>query len=490
MYVQRVDNFEHWREIARQHLQREVPPQEIIFRSTPGENLLFAAPESSGEDRAAGLRTAEQSSSATQEPGTGGPARRRKTAPRVSARFVQLARKVACHTRPDRWNLMYRLLWRLTHEEPRLLEDATDEDVACFQSLAHAVDREIHHMQAFVRFQRVVQDQQEWFFAWFEPAHPVLRLTADFFAARFKGMNWCILTPFESVYWDQQELRWGAGVPRKDLGSDDGDLEELWRTYYSVVFNPARVTAKQKIPKRYWQTMPETTTIPELIAHSSARAQNFIESAPLPNSFVPATDRLDVLARAAVDCRACDLCQRATQTVFGAGPADASMVLVGEQPGDEEDLAGHPFVGPAGKVLDQALEAAGISRRTVYLTNVVKHFHWEPRGKRRLHKKPGSRHIVACSPWLEAEMAIVKPEVLVCLGATAIQAVFGHKQSAAIVRGTFSSTRWSQKTLATWHPAAILRAPATLREPRFLELVEHLTRAHQQGAQKTKAALQ
>ena len=162
---------------------------------------------------------------------------------------------------------------------------------------------------------------------------------------------------------------------------------------------------------------------------------------------------------AARTCRNCDLWKTATQTVFGEGPARAPIMLVGEQPGHEEDLAGHPFVGPAGKLLDRALEDAGIDRRRVYVTNVVKHFKWEPRGKRRIHKKPRQSEINACRPWIEDELAIVKPKALVCLGSTAAQALLGRGFRVTAQRGTPVPSPLAPIVVATVHPSAILRAP-------------------------------
>jgi uracil-DNA glycosylase len=161
----------------------------------------------------------------------------------------------------------------------------------------------------------------------------------------------------------------------------------------------------------------------------------------------------------AKDCKACDLFLRGTQTVFGEGPSRAEVMLVGEQPGDAEDLAGHPFVGPAGRLLDKALEQAGIERRLVYLTNVVKHFKWEPRGKRRIHAKPNAAEINACRPWLETEIAVVKPRVLVCLGATAAQALLGRGFKVSRQRGEFVPSSLAPLVTATVHPSSILRAP-------------------------------
>jgi len=185
-------------------------------------------------------------------------------------------------------------------------------------------------------------------------------------------------------------------------------------------------------------------------------------------AFIPERPTLPALAKAAQACTACDLYQRATQAVMGAGPAGARLMLVGEQPGDKEDLAGQPFVGPAGRLLDELLEAAGIGRREVYLTNAVKHFKWEPRGKVRLHQKPTLREVTACRPWLETEISLVRPQGIVCLGATAYQALRGSQARLTRERGQFFDTPWGSWLTATFHPAAVLRMPdaAKRREAR------------------------
>ncbi len=175
--------------------------------------------------------------------------------------------------------------------------------------------------------------------------------------------------------------------------------------------------------------------------------------------FLPAERTLPALVEASKTCRGCDLYRDATQTVFGEGPARAEIMLIGEQPGDREDRDGHPFVGPAGQLLDRALEAAGIDRTTVYVTNAVKHFKFEPRGKRRIHKKPNAEEIRACNPWLDAELDAVKPTIVVCLGATAAQAVIGPSFRVTQHRGEFVDTPLEPLVTATVHPSSILRSP-------------------------------
>jgi uracil-DNA glycosylase family protein len=176
-------------------------------------------------------------------------------------------------------------------------------------------------------------------------------------------------------------------------------------------------------------------------------------------ALIPNDPDLDRLREAAARCTACPLYQNATQTVFGEGPERAMIIFVGEQPGDAEDLAGHPFVGPAGKLLDRCMKAAGIDRRRAYVTNAVKHFKWVPRGTRRIHSKPNSMEIADCLPWLEAEIAAVKPRLVVALGATAAQALFGKAFRVTRERGKPIPSRWAPHAMATVHPSSLLRAP-------------------------------
>jgi uracil-DNA glycosylase len=194
---------------------------------------------------------------------------------------------------------------------------------------------------------------------------------------------------------------------------------------------------------------------------------------------------LATLRAEAASCRACNLYARATRTVFGEGPAHATVILVGEQPGNEEDLAGRPFVGPAGKLLDRALERAGIDRRRVYVTNAVKHFKWEPRGKRRIHQKPNAREIAACRQWLDGELGALHPRVLVALGATAAQALLGRTFRVSVDRGRFVPSPLAPRVLATVHPSSILRAPddeSREREmERFVDDLRVVARALREG---------
>jgi len=459
-----VRDFDDWRRRARRCLRDGIPPDEMSFTSEDDHQPLLD------------LETdAEQQAREPVPPGM---------FPRVPAAFLDLAKTVACHRDRHRWDLLYRVLWRLTHDEPELLDIAIDDDVHKLNQMERSVSKDAHKAKAFVRFRRVEGVEGDEYVAWHRPDHRILKLVAPFFSRRFPNMVWSILTPDESVVWDGRELHYGPGVPASEAPDEDA-LEDLWRTYYGSIFNPARIKLKtmtREMPARHWATLPETRVIPQLLEDAPRRVAAMHKSTTnQPRSaadFLPERKTLRSLAAAAKHCEGCELHQHATQTVFGEGSASARIMLVGEQPGDQEDLEGHPFVGPAGRVLDEAFLEAGIDRRDVYVTNAVKHFHWEPRGERRLHKKPPARAMAACKPWLEAEVEAVKPEIIICLGATAAQSVIGREARVTRDRGVVLSSPLCEQTLMTWHPSAVLRAPdATAREKMRAELVHDLKTA-------------
>jgi DNA polymerase len=286
-------------------------------------------------------------------------------------------------------------------------------------------------------------------------------------------MRWAILTPETSLFWDLEKLESGPGVPRSCAPKED-ELEELWRVYYRTIFNPARLklaAMRAQLPVNRWNNLPEARAIPEMVRLSRGRVQEMQGAQPRSASdYIPAGASLTVLREAVRQCGACGLCARATQPVFGEGNAAARIVLAGAQPGDEEDRVGRPFVGPAGRVLDDALRAAGLPREDLYVSNAVKAFKFEERGKRRIHQTPSSRDISVCRPWLTAEIETVRPVVVVCLGASAAQSVLGRKAQIAAERGrTFPSG--DGLAVVTYHPSAILRVSD---EPTQRELVSML----------------
>lgn len=418
-------------------------------------------------------------------------AKRVRPTPTVSRAFLDLASTVMCHSSPQRLSLLYRLLWRQLEGERHLLANPTDADVVTVNVLAKEVQRDLHKMKAFVRFREVAAGSNE-FIAWFEPDHRILDRAAPFFASRFAGMNWAILTPYRSVRWDQQALEFGDGtfaitVPEKDSG------EDLWLLYYAHIFNPARLNPemmRQEMPSRYWRNLPEATLLPSLIQNAGARVREMAERTPEPaRRKIPPRppirqknklDTLGDLAEELTACRNCSLWSRATQVVPGLGAPDARIMFLGEQPGDQEDLTGHPFVGPAGKLLKDALGSCGMPEASIYFTNAVKHFRYERSGKVRVHKRPDHEHVTACRPWLEREIEAIKPRVVVCLGATATLSLFGNELAFKDVRGRWLEAANGLRAFVTVHPAWVLRQPTpTDRARAFDLLVEDLGKVQQ-----------
>jgi uracil-DNA glycosylase len=257
---------------------------------------------------------------------------------------------------------------------------------------------------------------------------------------------------------------------RKNTCNEGRDAEEVLAESTGGSGNPGPFGAG---PRRVENMLKKS-------AQKSATADGEFRPAPVPD-----TTDLDKVEAASKRCRACPLYRCGTQTVFGEGPKRATMMLIGEQPGDQEDLAGKPFVGPAGKIMDRALEEAGIDRKQVYVTNAVKHFKWEPRGKRRIHKKPNSREIAACRPWLEAELQLVRPKLVVCLGATASQTIFGPAFRVTRDRGKLLSSDLASKVVATVHPSSLLRQPdEESREREYKAFVADLKVALKAGGAK------
>ncbi len=439
--------FEAWQRAARRALADDLPPNDLVWET-------LSAPQP-------GLGLFEES-----EPN---PVPSRPTRFRVPKPFPPLARRVACHADPQRWALLYRILWRLTHGESHLLEIRTDVDVDRLFRMDKAIGRALHKMRAFVRFRTVEHQSETWHVAWFEPEHAIVELNAPFFIDRFAGLRWSILTPDRCAHWDGKILTLTAGVPQSEAPTEDA-VEQLWTTYYRNIFNPARVKVhamQAEMPKKYWKNLPEAAVIPQLLAESSRRVDTMLEASEAKRqpstTWFPAPARigadLPTLGADAARCTACPLHHDATQTVFGEGNPHAAIVFVGEQPGDNEDLEGRPFIGPAGQLFDRALGEAGILRDDTYVTNAVKHFKWTPRGKRRLHQKPAARDIAACRPWLEAELAAIRPRVLVCLGATAAQSLLGPGTRVLRDRSVFRASEFCEQTLITVHPSSLLRAP-------------------------------
>jgi len=343
-------------------------------------------------------------------------------------------------------------------------------------------------MHAFVRFREVDEPGSgARFVAFFEPDHHIVRHTAGFFVRRFANMRWSILTPELSIHWDCQTLSEGPGAARGDGPAGD-PVEQMWKTYYASIFNPARVKVKamtKEMPKKYWRNMPETALIGELLAGAQKREAAMIATSqrqePAPRSNLAATWAA-LKAEAAV-CTRCGLYRCATQTVFGEGPLKASILFVGEQPGDQEDLAGRPFVGPAGQLFDAALAEAGIDRSATYVTNAVKHFKFVARGKKRILSKPDAGEIEACRWWIDQERSLIRPPLTVALGATAARSLTGRTVTISKVRDAPLTLADGGECWVTVHPSFLLRLPdADARRTERARFVDDLKRIRDRAA--------
>ncbi|KQM77377.1 UdgX family uracil-DNA binding protein [Xylophilus sp. Leaf220] len=443
----------------------------------------------------------------------------------VPPTFLALCATVVLHADPNRFGLLYRLLWRMAHE-PGLRHDPLDPDRLQAEQMAKAVRRDIHKMRAFVRFRTVADGGpagadvpllptatvpldgidgpaphgdglEHLHVAWFEPLNHIVEANAPFFKRRFTQMRWAILTPQRCVAWDGRTLTFGPGARKEDAPPADAG-EGLWLTYYAHIFNPARLKLKmmqKEMPRRYWPNLPEARLIGELSAQAMARSGGMIDqAATVPARRIrsvvpvvvaghtgaasrPALQHLSELQDAANRCRACPIGAGATQAVVGEGPAHAALMVVGEQPGDHEDLRGRPFVGPAGQLFDRAVRELGWSRDRLYVTNAVKHFKYELRGTRRIHKTPHQQEVDACLHWLESELELVAPQAVLALGATAARAILGRPVAVMRERGQWHEGPQGRPVLVTLHPSALLRADPGHAAENFRHWVEDLSLA-------------
>jgi probable DNA metabolism protein len=449
------DDFDAWRDAARVLAADNVPPDDVVWQLGDDATDLFA-PHAA--------------------PTPAAPATVRPFS--VPRAFIDLARKAILANAPERFSLLYALLFRL-RREPKLMDDQADPLVRRLERLAKEVRLDIHKMRAFLRFREVEDADGPRFVAWFEPEHHIVRANAGFFVDRFAAMRWSILTPELSLHWDGKRLTQGPGASKADAPEGD-PVEEVWKTYYASIFNPARLKVGamlKEMPRKYWKNMPETALVPGLIAGAQARESGMIAKA-----------RTDIggnveqawaaLRDEAAGCTRCPLYRDATQTVFGEGPLDAAMVAVGEQPGDQEDLAGKPFVGPAGQMFDRALGDANIDRTRVYVTNAVKHFKFEQRGKRRIHDKPNAGEIAACRWWIDQERALIRPRVTLVLGATAARSLLGRTITISKERGRAIDLGEGGVGWVTVHPSYLLRLPdKAAAEEEYARFVEDLRAA-------------
>ena len=445
-----------WRDAARAYLAAGIAPDRVEWRTMDDTDGLF------GLD-------GNQLPEPVDKPVTQG----------VPPAFLKLSASVICHSDPTRFSLLYRMLFRMAHGR-NFLGMATDPDVVAANRMSKSIGRDYHKMTAFVRFKEIPLPEgvagRRRFVSWFEPDHFIIDRVAPFFQRRFNDMDWLIVTPKGSASWDGETLRTSDEPAEKPDLRDDTD--DLWRTYYANIFNPARLKVKMmmsEMPKKYWKNLPEAELIPGMIASAEAnviemgrkaaseplafhhRIQEAAARVPTPEG--PTAGTIEALREEARRCTRCDLHCMATQTVFGEGPVNAKVMIVGEQPGDQEDLAGRPFVGPAGKVFNEAVSAAGIDRTQFYITNAVKHFKYEPRGKRRIHQKPNMGEVQQCRWWLVQELDLVQPKLVVAMGATALFSLTEMRHKLEDVRGRPIAMQNGRTLFVTVHPSYLLRIP-------------------------------
>jgi len=473
-----------FRQAARRLLAEHIPPEAITWtRAYAQDGDLFAETGATPAAMASPVSVAKAGAAP----------------PKAPPFFLPLCQSAILHREPRRFALMYRLLCRLPHQ-PALRRATVAGDLTPPDDMARVVRRDMHKMTAFVRFRTVDDGHADGplHIAWFEPDHHIVEATAPFFQRRFTNMRWAILTPERCVRWEGGQLSLQPGASREDAPPVDAG-EQLWLTYYEHIFNPARLkvkTMEREMPRRYWHNLPEATLIAPLVAAAHQRRTAMIEQGPqdmvkrLPKSLPMKVEvvrlgaegqtamTLTQLRSACQHCRDCPIGGHATQAVFGEGPEHAALMVVGEQPGDQEDLRGQPFVGPAGQLFDRAVAELGWDRRRFYVTNAVKHFKYEVHGKRRMHKTASQAEADACLPWLEAEIAQVRPKAIIALGATAARQLMGRSVPITKLHG-----QWLRRdsdgvpVLITTHPSALLRTRDDARAGAYARWLSDLRQA-------------
>jgi DNA polymerase len=409
----RETDWDGWRTATRAHVLAGTPPEAIAWSvggAAGGDAPADPLPEGSGSFG-------------------------------VPRALVGLAAQAIQARAPGRFDLLYRLVWRAQAGEP-VLEQRDDAELTQARGLALAVRAEAHRMRTHVRFLPLEDAGAPRYLGWYAPAHYVLEANAQLLARRFAGLRFSILTPDATADWDGTELRFGPGLD-PGLVPDDAALAAQWRDYGPDILARARVG----------------TSVPP--AEALDEDPRPLDRPPLGPVVLPG--RPDpALATAAADaaaCRRCPLGEPATQTVFGEGPAGARLLFIGEQPGDQEDVIGRPFVGPAGRMLDRALEEAGVDRRTIYITNAVKHFKFTQRGTRRIHQTPEAPEIQICRFWLDVERVGQIPALTVLMGGTAARAVLGRAVTIGRERGRAFALPDGSRGFITVHPSFLLRVP-------------------------------
>lgn len=462
-----IGAFDAWRHAARRAISHQIEPKELDWASQKSLFVGQPLPETDGVHKAV-----------------------------VTRNFLDLARNVVWHSDAERFHLLYEALWRISMDEGDPLS-SVDPLGNRLMRMAKNIGRDLHKMHAFLRFREVTSGAtRRRFMAWFEPDHHIVEPASDFFVSRFSDMDWTILTPNCTAVFEDGRLNFQPGAQKPDLPSDAS--EALWQTYFTNIFNPARTNVRamlSEMPKKYWRNLPETQLIPEMLKEAEARVNAMAKAqATQPRK---GSDRISQRYRSIIEkpvgeiqsmvdlnkavrsCQRCNLCEQASQAVCGEGPENVDLMIVGEQPGDREDLSGRPFVGPAGQLLRKIMHEVQIEPEKVWLTNAVKHFKFVPRGKRRLHQSPNRHEIDHCRWWLQQEISLVKPRIILALGASAAYALTLSNEPISKRRGRVErSPDGAPPILFSWHPSHILRLPEK----------EHQTKAERELACDLKKA--
>ncbi|AQH01592.1 uracil-DNA glycosylase [Burkholderia sp. KK1] len=474
-------SFAAWRTEARNLLMEGVRPEDVFWRETDASATVFGSidpPAPGSEDPNA------------------------KKPVKIAREFLAMLETAACYRAPDRWPFLYRALWRWTQGD-RAIASPQDAEGLRLHRMIESVEAEEREMRKVLRFRhRDASLGPPEFISWFEPAHDLLEHAAMHFATRMGNATWMIATPHGAAFWDGALLRVDRTSEPEEKPMDFGDtamsgeavsgdaIEALWLAYYESTFAPAQENAAEMashMPVRYWKSPENARTDPALISRADPYSRRDRHPRNVPSEMEVAinTDLEPIKGTLLTEppsldaCKRCALWRNATQAVPGVGPADARVMLVGEQPGDQEDREGKPFVGAAGKLLDEALAEAALPRASLYLTNAVKHFKWEAHGEERAHLAPAQREREACRFWLEEELKRIAPKVVVALGATALKALTGHRTALSEYLGKTIEHK-GHIIVPTYHPSYLMRlTDDKVRTEVFGTIVEALVFAQQ-----------
>ena len=472
-------SFAIWRRAARVLLRQGVEPSQIEWL------------ESKGEARAPGLPATEPALATAGTAETGAAPAPVFATPAIPRELLSWLKTAACFRAPDRWALLYRVLWRWTRGERNVL-DLDDPDGALLDRRIRTIERETEDLLTLTLFRRRDPSMEPpEFVGWYEPHHDLLERAAERFAKRTGNSTWMLATPHGAVFWNGMLLRTDRplmaeceqAAPLLETNAMTGEAitstptEALWLAYYCNAFN----AQPSPVPLRYWRRPPAGPPLPAHLARERSRlgAQSAAVTVPPmpPIEYSAVTPPLREPTGPLATCRRCALWRNAKQAVAGAGPAPAAIMVIGEQPGEYENQHGEPFTGPAGQLLDTVLARAGLEREALYLTYAVKHYKWETLDEQRVHRTPVWREVEACQYWLEKELAQVAPRVVVTLGATALQTLTGpHVNLSEYLGQTIAHN--GRLIVPTWHPSyALGMTDATLRDDVVATIAAAFSRA-------------